>query len=910
MSDQPLSSSMSLDTTDFKTGISQANRELRVLESGFRASVATMGDWNKSSEGLGNRLSTLTQKIDVQKQKVSMIEAEYKRLAAEKGENSRAAQEMQIRLNRETESLGKMEAELDKTADAMGDMAKESVKTSKETEKVGKESKKAEKDVKSFGDKLKDLGKGVAGVLKGVGSAIGNVAKTAAKGVGLMLAGAAGGAVALGRAVIDSFGEQEQNLDGAVAVFGDYADHIQKVGEEAYRTMGATQSQYLASANIMGALFQGSGLDVQRSAELTEQALQRAADMASVMGIDVQMALDSVAGAAKGNFTMMDNLGVAMNATTIEAYAAGKGLNFVWAQATQAEKAEMAMEMFFERTSQYAGNFEREATTTVTGSLGLLKASTASWIAGLGNANADMVNLTQNVVQAFGAVKDNVVPVLKNVVSALPEATGALIEGAKEILPELLPVIITILMQIFEMITGLMPELIPAGVEMVTMLVEGVVQALPQLLAAGVLILEGLVGAILEMAPTLMKAAPELISQFVNSFLQLLPMLLTVGVMILTALAQGIIQMMPELVPVAVDLIMSLVEGLMNALPDIITAGIAILMGLVSGLRKMLPQLIPVAVQMIVMLIQGISETLPELMVMIAELIPEIVIVLIENLPLLIEAAIQLIMALVDGLIAALPILIGYAPEIIIAIFDALIEALPMILDAGVELIGKLIEGLMSVISTVVEKGPEIVGNLIEGIKEALPKLVEGGKELLEKIGEGIKTGLGNVKEWGKEVLNQLWEGIKSNWNSFIELIKGAFGDFFGSIFGRKSGSTGYPGVSGPQSVEPGPVVEGEPATASPSTKGGLFAPLATSMTDMAIEAAQVEQDVRASVSALLRPNQLFGSLNFGGLQPAGVSVAPGYGQAAQPVTIVINSTAPVDLEMLANKVARKLGRR
>ena len=55
----------------------------------------------------------------------------------------------------------------------------------------------------------------------------------------------------------------------------------------------------------------------------------------------MQMALDSVAGAAKGNFTMMDNLGVAMNATNIEAYALAKGLDFTWATATQAEKAEL-----------------------------------------------------------------------------------------------------------------------------------------------------------------------------------------------------------------------------------------------------------------------------------------------------------------------------------------------------------------------------------------------------------------------------------------------------------------------------------------------------------------------------------------------------------------------------------------
>ncbi len=56
----------------------------------------------------------------------------------------------------------------------------------------------------------------------------------------------------------------------------------------------------------MGALFQGSGVEQQKSLELTEKAMQRAADMASVMGIEMSVALDSVAGAAKGNFTMMD----------------------------------------------------------------------------------------------------------------------------------------------------------------------------------------------------------------------------------------------------------------------------------------------------------------------------------------------------------------------------------------------------------------------------------------------------------------------------------------------------------------------------------------------------------------------------------------------------------------------------
>ena len=87
---------------------------------------------------------------------------------------------------------------------------------------------------------------------------------------------------------------------------------------------------------------------------------------------------------------MMDNLGVAMNATNIEAYALAQGLEFTFATATQAEKAEMAMKMFLENTQQYAGNFAKESTETITGSIGMLQASVSSFVAGLGSADADM----------------------------------------------------------------------------------------------------------------------------------------------------------------------------------------------------------------------------------------------------------------------------------------------------------------------------------------------------------------------------------------------------------------------------------------------------------------------------------------------------------------------------------------
>lgn len=98
-------------------------------------------------------------------------------------------------------------------------------------------------------------------------------------------------------------GELEQNIGGTEAVFGKFADKIKATAYDAYKNMGMSASDYMATANKMAALFQGSGLEQSKAVDLTSEAMQRAADVASVMGIDTSMAMESIAGAAKGNFT-------------------------------------------------------------------------------------------------------------------------------------------------------------------------------------------------------------------------------------------------------------------------------------------------------------------------------------------------------------------------------------------------------------------------------------------------------------------------------------------------------------------------------------------------------------------------------------------------------------------------------
>ena len=196
--------------------------------------------------------------------------------------------------------------------------------------------------------------------------------------LGGMLAG-----LGLGKIIGDSLtngGELEQQLGGVEVVFSEHAEAMKKTAATAYRDMGLSEAEYLAKANKMGALFGGSGFDMSYAASMSQQVMQRAADVASIMGVDVKDAMEAVTGAAKGNFTMMDNLGVAMNDTTLQAYAQEKGLGKL--ETTQ-QKVSAAMQMFLDKTEYAAGNYARE-NDTFSGSLTTAKAQLENMTADLG----------------------------------------------------------------------------------------------------------------------------------------------------------------------------------------------------------------------------------------------------------------------------------------------------------------------------------------------------------------------------------------------------------------------------------------------------------------------------------------------------------------------------------------------
>lgn len=603
-----IGSTIALDgVSDFRKAIADVNNSLRLLRSEAKKNTQEFA-LNKNELGFcTSQYSTLSRTMDEQRDKVKNTQAALELVTREFGENSEAAREWQINLNYAKADLAKTNAQLNDVKENLDKVKAKKPETV--IEKFGAALKDTRDKLDSFkekinvfdklknklndakerfnyfrkgadeaGDSLEEAGKKsikFGDLVKA--NVIGDVIVNGLKGIASACKSIAKGFVDFVKESVSAFGELEQNLGGSAAVFGSYADAVVEKSKEAYKNMGVAQSEYLATANKMGSLFQGSGLSQQRSLELTTKAMQRATDVASVMGIDTSQALESIAGAAKGNFTMMDNLGVAMNATTLEAYAAGKGINFVWNKASNAEKAELAMQMFFEKTEQYAGNFAREAESTLTGSIGMTKAAMQTLKENLGNSEADLEPMIMNLLNSVKAVVRNAAPVVQNVINAILEQTPSLLNAGAQMVNSLLD--------------GLVSNLAPilsGAVDVVFTLVDGIVANLDPIMQAAVTLIVVLVGALADNIDKVIDAAFTLVDSLVNALLQddNLSKILNSAVRLVIEISTGLIANAPRLVPAAFQLIGGIVKGLWDNKGLVVDAIVKVCKAILDGFRN------------------------------------------------------------------------------------------------------------------------------------------------------------------------------------------------------------------------------------------------------------------------------------------------------------------------------------
>ena len=234
-----------------------------------------------------------------------------------------------------------------------------------------------------------------------------------------------------------------------------------------------------------------------------------------------------------------------------------------------------------------AGTTALEAEETISGSVNAMKSAWANMLVGFGDSNADMQNLTNNLVDAFGKVVNNVVPIIQNIAKALPDALGAMLPVIGELLPDLLETVTSLFEEVLDALFEILPELIPVAVEAVLTIVDTLIENLPLIIDGAFELITALADGIIEALPELVPKVVEVVNKIVTTVTENLPLIIGAALQIIIALAGGLIKAIPELIKSVPTLINSIVTAFADAWETIKNIGEDIVEGIWEGITGM-----------------------------------------------------------------------------------------------------------------------------------------------------------------------------------------------------------------------------------------------------------------------------------------------------------------------------------
>ena len=760
MSDNELTGKVGLDVSEFKSGIAQMNRDIRVIESGFKATSAALGDWGKSIDGVQMRIKALTSELEVQQRKVDATRKAYQQLVAEKGAESRAAQDMLIKLNKETESLNKMQRELTDSSAALNKLQTEEKQTAKETDNLSKQENRATTSTIRFGGAMRGLGTALSGAARGIAGFAAGVARTVARMAAIVATiGLAAGAAVAGFLVstIGPASDLNETVSKVGVVFGDAADQVIAFGKKAATALGMSQNDALTAAGTYGNLFRAMGLGNDVSAEMSTNLVQLAGDLASFNNMDPTEVMDKLRAGLTGESEPLKSLGININETVIKAKAMEMGFKLVNGQLSAGAKAQAAYALMLEQSALAQGDFARTS-GGMANQQRILKAQFANLKATIGTGLLPLVTglaqalnnmLASPGVQAGAkAISDALADIGKAIQAAIAGDSAGAMAGIFNAIKGLGSLGGLNLTQITGVFGTLKTTLAPIGATIQR--VAGYFTDFFAILTGG--------GS----ASATGKGIGGLIARILGDTTKSRAQFLTAGLGLIQGLLEGIVAALPTLLPMAVQLVTQLVTSIVAALPLLLQTGVQIVMALINSILPMLPMLLQAGIDALLALANGITQALPQLIPTMVLVITQLVTTLVTNLPLLVNAALQLILALVQGIIAALPVLIAAAPQIIQALVDALIVALPMILTAAVQILGALIQGILTNLPMLLGAAAQIVAQLASGIVRLVPQLWAAGKQVIQGLWDGIRSGWAAMLAGFEELVAMLPGAIKS----------------------------------------------------------------------------------------------------------------------------------------------------
>lgn len=270
-----------------------------------------------------------------------------------------------------------------------------------------------------------------------IGDGIKKTLGTAAKVGGAAVAALGTATIAMGKTALDAYSNYEQLVGGIDTLFKDSSGKMQQYAANAYQTAGVSANRYMEiSTNFAAALVSSLGGNTEAAADAANTAIMDMSDNANKMGTSLETVQEAYMSLSRGNYEMLDSLKLGYGGTKSELERLLSDAEKL--SAAQGEVRDFSVDSYSDIVEAIhlvqgemgiTGTTAKEAATTIEGSVNMAKASWENWVAGLGNENADMEGLTDQLVASVATAGENIIPRVGQIMETLGQTVAAYAPG-------------------------------------------------------------------------------------------------------------------------------------------------------------------------------------------------------------------------------------------------------------------------------------------------------------------------------------------------------------------------------------------------------------------------------------------------------------------------------------------------
>lgn len=766
-----------VDISELKAGIQEANRQIKLANAEFKAASAGLEDWGKNIEAVSAKQKQLDTVLQNQERILDSYKQQLQIIIQEQGENSKAVDNMRIKIANQEAAVKTTRAEIQKYDAVMQELQNAENDTGKATEEL-------DKSIDEVGKSANDAGDGFT-VMKGI---LVDLAATA-------IAAVVDGLKQIGAAAYEAWQEFDEGADSIIAATGatgetadDLIDVYKNLSKEvvaSYADIGTAVGEVNTRFGVTGdALddlsrrfikFAGlNGVDLKTAIDNTQSAMTAfglgaedtalALDTLNKAGQDTGEGADKIAAELTSNATILREMGLNFADSTmllagfgkagvdtsaalaglkkalVNAAKDGKPLSEAMAEVqgsiknagSDTEALTIAMELFGNKAAPAIAQAIREGRLSFD-ELGL---SLEDFSGNLEQTYEDTLDFPDKIALLTQGVKTQLADLAGGFLDfftaiANGESAKEAIDGIVGQIGSITENIKTFIKNFTETIINSTPDILNAVISVGGSVLDLIVSTIPQVIPVLYQFLTAIIKELPNIYKKLFDEFPNFFKQFVDNFLSFQGEVVAAATELFTAIATSLPQVYKLVKENLGGLIEMIITTIADALPEMVENSVTFFEGIVDAIATIIPD----AVDMMISVMDSLIEVITD---------PEISSELIEA-----EGKVF------DALLQALP-------KLVESLGKALIRLSPVIARGGLQLFMGLVKGLAQAGKNTLKNIPTLMKSLIMAWGKYVDSMVEVGKNLVIGMWNGIVENATWLKERVSNFAKDITNSIKS----------------------------------------------------------------------------------------------------------------------------------------------------